>query len=110
MGLVSQCFNANDTLTGAFACMEVWVFWPLLGIIVLLISLFALVKCLSKKAQRFEMNFKRTKGFWLGMTGGACALALIGMIPGGPFSFLFPIIAACMVSVYLADVDPAVSD
>ena len=35
------------------------------------------------------------------------ALSFFGLL-GGPFGFLFPVIAACMASVYLADVEPEV--
>lgn len=78
----------------------------------LILAVVALLKCLPKAGQMFEMRFKRTKGFWLGMTGGACALALFGFfgqLGGGPFGLLFPVAAACMASVYLVDVDPEVS-
>lgn len=75
----------------------------------LILAVIALIKCLPKNSQMFEMRFKRTKGFWLGMTGGACALALFGFLGAGPFGLLFPVAAACMAGVYLADVDPEVS-
>lgn len=89
------------------AIAEGWLFLAF-GLGCLAISVVALIKCLPKNAQRFEAAFKRTKGFWMAMTGGAVALSFFGMI-GGPFGFLFPVIGACMASVYLADVDPEVS-
>lgn len=76
----------------------------------LILAVVALLKCLPKNAQMFDMRFKRTKNFWLGMTGGACALALLGFLGAGPFGLLFPVAAACMAGVYLADVDPEVSN
>lgn len=75
----------------------------------LILAVVALIKCLPKSSQMFEMRFKRTKGFWLGMTGGACALAFFGFFGAGPFGLLFPVAAACMATVYLVDVDPEVT-
>ncbi|GAA4922009.1 DUF2516 family protein [Nesterenkonia massiliensis] len=75
----------------------------------LVLAVVALIKCLPKNAQRFDIAFKRTKGFWMLMTGGACLLALIGLLGAGPFGMLFPVAAACIAAVYLTDVDPEVS-
>ncbi len=88
------------------AITEGWLFFAF-GLGCLVLSAVALFRCLPKSPQRFEAAFKRTKGFWLGMTGGAVALSFFGLL-GGPFGFLFPVIAACMASVYLADVEPEV--
>lgn len=87
-----------------------------------LLAVTALVKCLPKNAQRFEMSFKRTKNFWMLMTGGAAVLGLITLLPmlmnlaavgvpvgSGPFGLIFPVVAACMALVYLTDVEPEVS-
>ncbi|PRZ18066.1 DUF2516 family protein [Nesterenkonia sandarakina] len=74
------------------------------------LAIVALVKCIPKNAQRFDIAFKRTKGFWLGMTGGAVVLALLGAAGAGPFGLIFPVAAACMAMVYLTDVNPEVSD
>lgn len=90
---------------------EVWMFLAF-AVVCLVISGIALLKCLPKNAQRFDAAMKRTKGFWMAMTGGAVLLSLIGVysqLYGGPFGFLFPVIAACMAAVYLADVEPEVS-
>lgn len=79
----------------------------------LIVAIVSLVRCLPKNAQRFEMSFRRTKGFWLGMTGGATALGAVGLLSNlgnGPFGLIFPVIGACMAMVYLTDVDPAVSE
>ena len=91
---------------------EVYLFLAF-AVVCLIISALALLKCVPKKAQRFDIAFKRTKGFWLGMTGGAALLCLFGVYSqlfGGPFGFLFPVVGACMAAVYLADVEPAVSE
>jgi len=97
---------------------DIWVFvllsefWIQLAFALacLLVALVALIKCIPKKAQRFDMAFKRSKGFWLGMTGGAVALALLGAFGNTPFGLIFPVAAACMAMVYLTDVNPEVSD
>lgn len=107
--------NATFALSGiwyAVRLAEVWIFLAF-AVVCLVVALIALFKCLPKNSQRFDIAFKRTKGFWLGMTGGASALCLIGaysQLFGGPFGFLFPVIGACMAAVYLADVEPAVSE
>lgn len=80
-----------------------------LGVGCLVLALIALVKCLPKNPDMFFVQNKRTKGFWLGMTGGAVALTLLGFLGVGPFNLLFLLGGACMAAVYLADVNPAVS-
>lgn len=90
--------------------IEQWLFLGL-GLLALGIELWALADCVQRKPASFEATFKRTKSFWLGMTGGAAGIgaltALIG--PQGLFGLLqlAAVIAAC---VYLADVKPAVSE
>lgn len=91
---------------------EIYLFLAF-AVVCLIVAGLALLKCLPKNAQRFDIAFKRTKGFWLGMTGGAALLCLFGVYSqlfGGPFGFLFPVIGATMAAVYLADVEPAVSE
>lgn len=97
---------------------DIWIFvlrteaWMHLAfaLVCLGLAIVALVKCIPKNAQRFDIAFKRTKGFWLGMTGGAVVLALLGAAGAGPFGLIFPVAAACMAMVYLTDVNPEVSD
>lgn len=81
----------------------------ILAIGCIVLAVVALVKCLPKNPDMFFVQNKRTKGFWTGMTGGAVALTLIGFLGIGPFGLLFLLAGACMASVYLADVNPAVS-
>ncbi|MDO5493361.1 MAG: DUF2516 family protein [Nesterenkonia sp.] len=102
-----QCFQ-QDSLTGVVRCLDVLWIMPAFAIVCLGVAVLALVRCVPKDSQRFEMSFKRTKGFWLAMTGGAVLLTLFGIFPGSPFSFLFPVIGVIMASVYLADVEPEV--
>lgn len=80
-----------------------------LGAACVVLAVVALIRCLPKNPDMFFVQGKRTKGFWLGMTGGAVALTLVGFLGVGPFNLLFMLGGACMASVYLADVNPAVS-
>lgn len=88
---------------------EAWMHL-IFAVVCLGLAIVALIKCIPKNAQRFDVAFKRTKGFWLGMTGGAVVLALLGAAGAGPFGLIFPVAAACMAMVYLTDVNPEVSD
>lgn len=104
----------NDISSAWIAALTAeYYLWIVFAAICFIVAITSLVKCLPKNAQRFEMSFKRTKGFWLAMTGGATALGLFGLLSNlgnGPFGLIFPVIAACMAMVYLTDVDPAVSE
>lgn len=86
------------------------------GFICAAISVWAFVDCTVRKGPAFEANLKRTKGFWLGLTGGATLVTLLGLlVPGSGLllSFggygLFNIAAVTAAGVYLADVRPAVA-
>lgn len=90
------------------------------------LEVWAFFDCLRHKANAFEAVSKRTKTFWLALTGGALAVGAlilygaaqaIGTLSpqgggGGGFgSFvLFGLVAVTAASVYLADVRPAVKD
>ncbi len=75
--------------------------------------MWAFVDCLRHKANAFEAASKRTKTFWLALTGGAVAIGALSLFGGGG-SFgtlgLFGLAAVTAASVYLADVRPAVKD
>lgn len=86
------------------------------GAICAAVAVWAFVDCLIRRAPRFEAMSKRTKGFWLGLTGGASLVTILGLFfPGSGliFSFggygLFNIAAVTAAGVYLADVRPAVA-
>lgn len=89
---------------------ELWIF-RVLAFVALGIELWALADCAKRNAASFEASFKRTKGFWLGVTGGSAAVGALTALVGafGLFGILqlVAVIAAC---VYLADVKPAVSE
>lgn len=79
-----------------------------LGYIALGIELWAFVDCLRRPAASFEATLKRTKGFWMAITGGAAVVGIFSALsPGFGLFKLVAIVAAC---VYLADVKPAVSE
>ncbi|GAB3192271.1 DUF2516 family protein [Nesterenkonia suensis] len=103
-----QCFGGGSFMNMA-VCFDILWLQPLFGLVCLAVAGYALFKVLPKDAQRFDMAFKRTKGFWLAMTGGAVLMCFFGVMAGA-FSLLFPAIGATMAAVYLADVEPAVSE
>ncbi|MCC3273734.1 DUF2516 family protein [Arthrobacter zhangbolii] len=79
-----------------------------LGIIALVIELWAFFDCVRRKPAEFERAYKRTKGFWLGLTGGASAVGVIAVLLPSPLSLLlFQLAAVIAACVYLADVKPA---
>ncbi|MGL4177399.1 MAG: DUF2516 family protein [Dermatophilaceae bacterium] len=69
----------------------------------LLVEVYALVDCLRRRADAFVAAGKRTKNFWLLVTGVA---VLVGFVALGGVGFL-AIIAIIAAGVYLADVKPA---
>ncbi|MDQ4492306.1 DUF2516 family protein [Sinomonas sp. ASV486] len=87
------------------------------GLICAGVAVWGFIDCLIRKGPAFEANLKRTKGFWLGLTGGAAFVTLLGLaLPQGSgfiFGFggygLFNIAAVTAAGVYLADVRPAVA-
>ncbi len=79
------------------------------GLVAFGLSLWALVDAGTRPAAAFTSAGKRTKTFWLVLTGAATALTFIGLPPLGPggLSF-FTLGAAIIAGIYLADVRPAV--
>jgi hypothetical protein len=89
------------------------------------LEVWAFFDCLRHKANAFEAVSKRTKMFWLALTGGAVAIGALSLYSaaqamgalslggggGGSSTFgLFGLAAVTAASVYLADVRPAVKD
>jgi hypothetical protein len=86
-----------------------------LALVALGLELWAVVDCARHRANAFEATGKRTKAFWLALTGGAALIGVISMFGGGGGGFfgtlgLFGLAAVVAASVYLADVRPAVKD
>jgi Protein of unknown function (DUF2516) len=95
------------------ALVEQAVFF-ILGLVALGLELWAFVDCARHRANAFEATGKRTKTFWLALTGGALLVGVISLfgVGGGIVSTLglFGLAAVVAASVYLADVRPAVKD
>ncbi|WP_138415583.1 DUF2516 family protein [Sinomonas gamaensis] len=84
----------------------------IISFLCLAISLWAFIDCTTRKGPAFEAGFKRTKGFWLGVTGAAVFVGLLSIIsPISPMfgPSLFNLAAVTAAGVYLADVRPSVS-
>ena len=75
------------------------------------LSVWAFVDCTIRKGPAFQASSKRTKGFWLGLTGGAAFVTLLSVLASSPFFglSLFNIAGVTIAGVYLADVRPAVT-
>jgi len=87
----------------------------LMALVAFGLEAWALFDCLRHKANAFEAVSKRTKTFWLAVTGGALAVGLLSLLGGGGGGLLGPLglfglVAVTAASVYLADVRPAVKD
>lgn len=85
----------------------------ILAVVALGLELWALVDCARHKASSFEAAGKKTKTFWLSLTGGAALVGVISLFGGGGIFGtlgLFGLAAVVAASVYLADVRPAVKD
>ena len=86
-----------------------------LALVALALEIWAFFDCLRHKANAFEAVSKRTKTFWLALTGGALAVGVLSLVGGGGGGILGPLglfglVAVTAASVYLADVRPAVND
>ncbi|MCC9198385.1 DUF2516 family protein [Arthrobacter sp. zg-Y820] len=83
------------------------LFYQALGLATLVMALWALSDAVRRKPAAFDAAGKRTKGFWLGLTGGAAAVGILGTLSPGS---LLPFTLAGLVaaSVYLADVKPSI--
>ncbi len=87
-----------------------------LAVVAFALEAWAFFDCLRHKANAFEAVSKRTKTFWLALTGGAFLVGLFSLLSqlaggGGASSLgIFGLAAVTAASVYLADVRPAVKD
>ncbi|GGG61245.1 hypothetical protein GCM10011374_25290 [Kocuria dechangensis] len=78
-----------------------------LALVVTGLAAWAFVDCLTKAPVQFQRAFKRTKGFWLALTGGSLVVTALTLLLGSP-SLIILLVAGTAVGVYLADVRPAV--
>lgn len=76
-----------------------------IGVGLFAMMLWALVDCFRTRPDAFPAAGKRTKQFWLLLTGGATLIGFLFMF--SPFN-LFNLIAIVAAGVYHADVRPAV--
>jgi len=77
----------------------------LLGVGALAIQAWAVVDAATTRSDAFVAAGKRTKGFWLAITGVA---TLIGLVTFQNPLNLFGLLAFVAAAIYLADVRPAV--
>ena len=88
--------------------------WYLTWIVAIVLGVWALIDTGLRPSQNFIAADKRTKGFWLGVTGAATAvLVLTGNLldPGaavGGFGML-GLLGVTAAAVYLTDVRPALN-
>lgn len=82
----------------------------ILALVAVSLELWALVDCLRHKPELFVAASKRTKTFWLALTGVGFLVGALTLVTGGSSLGLFGIAAVTASCVYLADVRPAVRE
>ena len=87
----------------SFAALQGWIVLGL-SVVALGVEVYALVDCVRRRSDAVVAAGKRTKSFWLLVTGVA---TLLGVVAVGGFPGLLAIIAIVAAGVYLADVKPA---
>jgi len=83
--------------------VQTWIVIAL-SVVALGVEVYALVDCVRRRPDAFVAAGKRTKQFWLLVTGVA---TLLGVVAVGGFPGILAIIAIVAAGVYLADVKPA---
>jgi len=75
-----------------------------LSVVALGVEVYAFVDCLRRRPDAFPAAGKRTKAFWLILTGVSVLIGVLALstVPG-----LLAIVAIVAAGVYLADVKPA---
>ncbi|MFW0108802.1 DUF2516 family protein [Rothia sp. P6271] len=89
-----------------------WGVSALFALVVAGLSLWALLDAVRATDYAYQSAFKRTKTFWVALTGGsvlASALALLTLSQGGVPNLFFQLFAAIAAGVFLADVRPVVT-
>ncbi|MBA2696825.1 MAG: DUF2516 family protein [Ornithinimicrobium sp.] len=76
-----------------------------LGLLAAGLQVWALVDALITRADAFVAAGKRTKGFWVAITGVAAAIGFVFF--ASPFN-IFSLLAIVAAAIYLTDVRPAV--
>jgi hypothetical protein len=75
-----------------------------LSVVALGVEIYAFVDCARRRSDAFTAAGKRTKTFWMLVTGVA---ALVGFVSLGVLGGILAIVAVIAAGVYLADVKPA---
>jgi hypothetical protein len=78
-----------------------------LDLVCLLVELFALVNCLTQRADAFQVVGRIPKGGWVAMNIGA---VLVTLLFGGIRGSFIGLLAVVVAGVYLLDVRPALRD
>ena len=90
------------------ASVQLLVYFAL-DLVVFGLAVWALVDAIARPAGAFVSAGKRTKGFWLAVTGAATAIMFTVVPPLGSGSLsLLALLSAVAAIVYLVDVRPAV--
>ncbi|MDR2254932.1 MAG: DUF2516 family protein [Arthrobacter sp.] len=84
-----------------------WLYLAI-AVVVAVLCVWAFVDCVRRPAANFTSTGKLSKPAWMGITGIAAIVSVIGVVFLAPSTF-FMIAAAVAAGVYLADVKPAVS-
>lgn len=89
-----------------------------LGLVAFGVQLWAFSHAVRTPAADFERVYKRTKGFWAALTGGAAFFGFLYVIvplatlraPGLGFGMLLTLAGVTAAGVYLADVRPPLTE
>lgn len=84
----------------------------ILSLVLAVAAIYALVGAVRASDYAYQSAFKRTKGFWVAVTGASAAFSVLMLVQAWSFgsgSLFIQLVAATAVGVFLADVRPAVA-
>lgn len=84
----------------------------ILSLVLAVAAIYALVWAVRASDYAYQSAFKRTKGFWVAVTGASAAFSVLMLVQAWSFgsgSLFIQLVAATAVGVFLADVRPAVA-
>lgn len=91
------------------AVIQYWIF-AILAVALFAVEVWAFINALRFSGEAYSAAGKRTKGFWLALTGVAMVVGFLSLpypIGAGGSSMLLMLIAIVVSGVFLADVLPA---
>lgn len=91
------------------AAIQHWIF-VVLAVALFALEVWAFANALRFRADAYVAASKRTKGFWLALTGGAVVVGFLSLpypLGAGGSSMLLMLIGIVIAGVFLADVLPA---